>query len=78
MGIKRYYATKNNTLTNAYKANLSTRGVSGNMPFVPNVPAACRDSGVFMAWCPSQQRAHQNDSKMLQNEVFLYSPLLFF
>ena len=31
MGIKRYYATKNNTLTNAYKANLSTRGVSGNM-----------------------------------------------
>jgi len=31
MGIKRYYATKDNTLTNAYKANLSTRGVSGNM-----------------------------------------------
>ena len=31
MSIKRYYATKDNTITNAYKANLSTRGVSGNM-----------------------------------------------
>ena len=31
MGIKRYYATKDNTITNAYKTNLSTRGVSGNM-----------------------------------------------
>ena len=31
MSLKRYYATKDNTITNAYKANLSTRGVSGNM-----------------------------------------------
>lgn len=31
MTIKRYYATKDNTITNAYKSNLSTRGVSGNM-----------------------------------------------
>jgi hypothetical protein len=31
MSIKRYYATKDNTITNAYKANLQTRGVSGNM-----------------------------------------------
>ena len=31
MSIKRYYATKDNTITNAYKANLTTRGVSGNM-----------------------------------------------
>ena len=31
MAIKRYYATADNTITNAYKANLSTRGVSGNM-----------------------------------------------
>ena len=31
MAIKRYYATKDNTITNAYKANLSNRGVSGNM-----------------------------------------------
>ena len=31
MSIKRYYATKDNTITNAYKSNLSTRGVSGNM-----------------------------------------------
>jgi hypothetical protein len=31
MGIKRYFATKDNTITNAYKANLETRGVSGNM-----------------------------------------------
>ena len=31
MAIKRYYATKDNTITNAFKANLSTRGVSGNM-----------------------------------------------
>jgi len=31
MAIKRYYATKDNTITNAYKANLTTRGVSGNM-----------------------------------------------
>lgn len=31
MAIKRYYASKDNTITNAYKANLSTRGVSGNM-----------------------------------------------
>lgn len=31
MAIKRYYATKDNTITNAYKANLQTRGVSGNM-----------------------------------------------
>jgi len=31
MAIKRYYADKDNTITNAFKANLSTRGVSGNM-----------------------------------------------
>ena len=31
MAIKRYYATKDNTITNAFKANLSTRGISGNM-----------------------------------------------
>ena len=31
MGIKRYFATKDNVITNAYKANLETRGVSGNM-----------------------------------------------
>ena len=31
MAIKRYYAAKDNTITNAYKANLQLRGVSGNM-----------------------------------------------
>ena len=31
MAIKRYYATKDNTITNAFKSGLSTRGVSGNM-----------------------------------------------
>jgi len=31
MSIKRYYATQDNTITNAYKSNLATRGVSGNM-----------------------------------------------
>ena len=31
MAIKRYYATKDNTITNAFKSNLSSRGVSGNM-----------------------------------------------
>ena len=31
MAIKRYYATKDNTITNAFKSNLATRGVSGNM-----------------------------------------------
>ena len=31
MAIKRYYATKDNTITNAFKSNLTTRGVSGNM-----------------------------------------------
>ena len=31
MGIKRYYATKDNTITNAFKANLKSRGTSGNM-----------------------------------------------
>jgi hypothetical protein len=31
MAIKRYFATKDNTITNAYRANLTTRGVSGNM-----------------------------------------------
>ena len=31
MAIKRYYATKDNTITNAFKSNLETRGVSGNM-----------------------------------------------
>ena len=31
MAIKRYYATKDNTITNAFKSSLSTRGVSGNM-----------------------------------------------
>ena len=31
MAIKRYYATKDNTITNAFKSNLSIRGVSGNM-----------------------------------------------
>ena len=31
MAIKRYTATLDNTITNAYKANLTSRGVSGNM-----------------------------------------------
>jgi hypothetical protein len=31
MAIKKYLATKDNTITNAFKANMSTRGVSGNM-----------------------------------------------
>tara|TARA_R110000824_G_scaffold54557_1_gene150540 strand:- start:4401 stop:5882 length:1482 start_codon:yes stop_codon:yes gene_type:complete len=31
MAIKRYTADQDNTITNAYKANLTTRGVSGNM-----------------------------------------------
>lgn len=31
MAIKRYYATKDNTITNAFKSNLTSRGVSGNM-----------------------------------------------
>ena len=31
MAIRRYFADKDNTITNAYKANLQTRGVSGNM-----------------------------------------------
>lgn len=31
MAIKRYFADKDTTITNAFKANLSTRGVSGNM-----------------------------------------------
>lgn len=31
MAIKRYYANADTTITNAYKSNLSTRGVSGNM-----------------------------------------------
>ena len=31
MAIKRYYATKDNTITNAFKSSLNTRGVSGNM-----------------------------------------------
>jgi len=31
MSVKRYKPTKDNTITNAYKANLTVRGVSGNM-----------------------------------------------
>ena len=31
MGIKKYYATKDNTITNAFKANLTTRGTGSNM-----------------------------------------------
>lgn len=31
MAIKRYVATKDNTITNAFKANLSTRGTGSNM-----------------------------------------------
>jgi hypothetical protein len=31
MGIKKYYATKDNTITNAFKENLITRGTGSNM-----------------------------------------------
>ena len=31
MGIKKYYATKDNTITNAFKADLTTRGTGSNM-----------------------------------------------
>ena len=31
MGIKRYYANKDNTITNAFEANLTTRGTGSNM-----------------------------------------------
>jgi hypothetical protein len=31
MAIKKYFATKDNTITNAFKSNLSTRGTGSNM-----------------------------------------------
>ena len=31
MGIKRYIATADNTITNAFEANLTTRGTGSNM-----------------------------------------------
>ena len=31
MAIKRYFATKDNTITNAFKSNLTTRGTGSNM-----------------------------------------------
>ena len=31
MAIKRYYATADTTITNAFKADLSTRGTGSNM-----------------------------------------------
>ena len=31
MAIRRFKATKDNTITNAYKANLTTRGTGSNM-----------------------------------------------
>lgn len=31
MGIKKYYATKDNTITNAFRENLTTRGTGSNM-----------------------------------------------
>ena len=31
MAIKRYYLTKDNTITNAFKADLLTRGTDANM-----------------------------------------------
>jgi hypothetical protein len=31
MAIKRYFATKDNTITNAFKSNLVTRGTGSNM-----------------------------------------------
>ena len=31
MAIKRYLATKDNTITNSYKADLQTRGTGSNM-----------------------------------------------
>ena len=31
MAIRRYKATKDNTITNAFKANLTTRGTGSNM-----------------------------------------------
>tara|TARA_R110000824_G_scaffold185848_3_gene366912 strand:+ start:1272 stop:2795 length:1524 start_codon:yes stop_codon:yes gene_type:complete len=33
MAVKRYYAKKDNTITNAFKENLTTRGTSSNMGF---------------------------------------------
>ena len=31
MGIKRYFASKDNTVTNAFRSNLITRGTGSNM-----------------------------------------------
>ena len=31
MAIKRYYASKDNTITNAFEENLSSRGTDANM-----------------------------------------------
>ena len=31
MAIKKYFATKDNTITNAFKSNLSTRATGSNM-----------------------------------------------
>ena len=31
MGIKRYFASKDNTITNAFAENLTTRGTGSNM-----------------------------------------------
>ena len=37
MGIKRYYAEQDNTITNAFEANLTTRGTGSNMGLADSV-----------------------------------------
>jgi hypothetical protein len=53
MGIKKYYSNKDNTITNAFKANLITRGTGSNMGASDMFPISSIQSDISSGVLPA-------------------------
>ena len=62
MGIKRYTATKDNTLTNAFQSNLTTRGTGSNMGLADSVE-------IFSIYAQASSASNEQAKTLLQFPV---------
>lgn len=62
MGIKRYTATKDNTLTNAFQSNLTTRGTGSNMGLADSVE-------IFSIYAQANSASNEQAKTLLQFPV---------
>jgi len=67
MGIKRYTATKDNTITNAYEPNLVTRGTSSNMGLADSLE-------VFSIFAQANSSSYEQTKILAQFPVVMAEP----